>query len=79
MGSEWCLAALPAGFSWIAYQWVIWKFQKEMTTAVGQNLLEGEKLIGKRISHLPPAREPAPVFKLLRLAIPGGRKPEHPR
>jgi len=79
VGSEWCLAALPVGFSWIAYQWVIWKFQKEMTAAVGQNLIEGEKLIRKRVSHLPPAREPAPVFKLLRLAIPSGRNPEHPR
>lgn len=84
VGSEWYLAALPLGFSLIGYQWVIWKLQKEMTAAEGQNLLEGAKLIEERIKQLPFSQEPlsqerASLWKLLRLAILGGRKLEQPR
>ena len=72
VGSEWCLAALPLGFSWIGYQWVAWKLQKEMTAAEGRNLLEGAQLIEERIKHLPLPRERASRWELLRLAILGG-------
>jgi hypothetical protein len=63
VGSEWCLAALPLGGSWFGYQWVIWKFQKEMTAAVGQNLLDGAELIQKRVDKLPPSPERASLWK----------------
>jgi hypothetical protein len=79
VGSEWCLAALPLGFSWIGYQWVVWKLQKEMTAAEGQNLLEGAGLIEERIKHLPLARERAPLWKLLRLAVLGSPEAETTR
>lgn len=72
VGSGWCLAAIPLGFSWIGYQWAIWKLQKEMAAAEGQNLLEGAKLIEERVSHLPRSQERASRWKLLRLAILGG-------
>lgn len=72
VGSAWGLAALPLGLSWIGYQWVIWKLQKEMTAAEGLNLLEGAELIEERIQRLPLSREHAPRWRSLRLAILGG-------
>jgi hypothetical protein len=79
VGSEWCLAAIPIGLSWIGYQWAIWKFQKEMAAAEGQNLLEGAKVLEEHIGHLPLSRERAPRWKALRLAILGAPKADATR
>jgi hypothetical protein len=76
LGSEWCLAAIPLGFSWIGYEWALWKLQKDMAAAEGQNLLEGAKLIEEHIGRLPLAGERAPRWKSLRLAILGAPKAE---